>query len=372
MKITDVQAIIVRQPEISLIGDGTQDSVIIRIDTDAGIYGVAEVDSAPFLVKQAIDMPDSHSAQRGMRNVLLGMDPMETEVIWDRLYQCTYYYARGGVGMHAISGIDMALWDIRGKALGVPVYTLLGGAYRRRIPAYISILMPDTEDGVKRLVDHHMEKGYSGIKFGWGNLGDDMARDLRLIRAARRALGPDRLLMIDIAMNWKEYKPGLDACRAYEQEGVYWVEEPFRVEQRSDFARLRQATALNITAGEELSSMEEFEAYLREGCVDILQPDLSRCGGLTVARKVLDLAKRYQVPIIPHNFKSGLLMSATLQFIAALPDAKYLEYCGQETVLSRSLITEPVTVKDGYVDIPDRPGLGVELNMDTVNRYRVG
>ncbi|NLI22335.1 MAG: mandelate racemase/muconate lactonizing enzyme family protein [Clostridiales bacterium] len=372
MKITEVQALIVRQPEVSLIGDGTQDSVIIRIDTDAGIYGVAEVDSAPFLVKQAIDMPDSHSAQRGMRNVLLGMDPMETEVIWDALYAGTYYYARGGAGMHAISGIDMALWDIRGKALGVPVYTLLGGARQRRVPAYISILMPATEEEVKRLVDYHMAKGYSGIKFGWGNLGDDGARDLRLIRAARKALGPDKLLMIDIAMNWKEYKPALDACRAYEQEGVYWVEEPFRVERRKDFAKLRQATRLAITAGEELSALDEFEAYLEEGCVDILQPDLSRCGGLTVAKKVMELAKTHQVPIIPHNFKSGLLMSATLQFIAALPQAKYLEYCGQETVLSRSLVQEPVTVTDGCVEIPDRPGLGVELNMDTVNRYRVG
>jgi L-alanine-DL-glutamate epimerase-like enolase superfamily enzyme len=371
LKITDVQAYIVRQPEISLIGDGTQDSVIIRIETDAGICGVAEVDSAPYLVKQAIDMPDSHSAQRGMRNVLMGMDPMETEVIWDKLYESTYYYARGGVGMHVISGIDMALWDIRGKALGVPVYTLLGGAYQRRVPAYISILMPSTEDEVKRLVDYHMVKGYSGIKFGWGHLGDDMAHDLALIHAARRALGPDKLLMIDIAMNWKEYKPSLDACRAYEQEGVYWVEEPFRVEQRADYTCLRQETSLHITAGEELSALHEFEAYLREGCVDILQPDLSRCGGLTIGKKILDLAKMYQVPIIPHNFKSGLLMSATLQFIAALPHAKYLEYCGQETVLSRSLVMEPVTVADGFVEIPDKPGLGVELNMETVNRYRV-
>ena len=178
--------------------------------------------------------------------------------------------------------------------------------------------------------------------------------------------------MIDIAMNWKEYKPSLDACRAYEQEGVYWVEEPFRVEQRADFARLRQATSLHITAGEELSALPEFEAYLREGCVDILQPDLSRCGGLTIGKKILDLAKTHQVPVIPHNFKSGLLMSATLQFIAALPNAKYLEYCGQETVLSRSLVMEPVKVKDGFVEIPDKPGLGVELNMETVNRYQVG
>lgn len=371
MKITNVTATIVRQPEITLIGDGTQDSVIIQVMTDAGITGVAEVDSAPWLVKAAIEMPDSHSAQRGLRNLLVGCDPMEIDSLWQKMYECAYYYARGGAGMHAISGIDMALWDIKGKALGVPVATLLGGAYRKRIPAYISILMPDTEEKVKQLVDYHMTKGYSGIKFGWGNLGEDTRRDLMLVRAARKALGPDKLLMIDIAMGWKDYKTALNACRAFEQEGVYWVEEPFRVEHRADFARLRRETTLNITAGEELCGLDEFTTYLQEGCVDVIQPDLSRCGGLTVGKQIIRAAQLANTPIIPHNFKSGLLMSATLQYIANLPDALYLEYCGQETVLSRSLITEPVQVHDGWVDIPQKPGLGVELNMETIEKYGV-
>lgn len=372
MKITDVTATIVRQPEIALIGDGTQDSVIIQVMTDEGITGVAEVDSAPWLVKAAIEMPDSHSAQRGLRGLLVGKDPMDTDALWQTMVECSYYYARGGAGMHAVSGIDMALWDIKGKALGLPVAMLLGGARRTRIPAYISILMPEGEEEVRRLVDYHMVNGYSGIKFGWGNLGDDPARDLRLVRAARKALEDDKLLMIDIAMGWRDYKTALNACRAFEREGVYWVEEPFRVEHRADFARLRAATSLNITAGEELCGLDEFSTYLRMGCVDILQPDLSRCGGLTVAQHVAREAELHNTPIIPHNFKSGLLMSATLQFIAALPDARYLEYCGQETVLSRSLVEEPVTVRDGWVEIPQRPGLGVTLNEATIARYRVG
>ncbi|MDD3214594.1 MAG: mandelate racemase/muconate lactonizing enzyme family protein [Eubacteriales bacterium] len=372
MKIIDVEAIIVRQPEISLIGDGTQDSVIILVHTDEGVTGVAEVDSAPYLVKAAIDMPDSHSACRGLKNLLVGENPMEIERLWDKLYRFSYYQGRGGVVMHAISGIDMALWDIAGKTLNLSVSRLLGGRYREKIPAYISILMPETEDEVKQLIDHHMVQGYSGIKFGWGSLGQNPAKDISLIRAAREALGPDKKLMIDIAMGWNDYKTALNTSRAFEEYDVFWVEEPFRVERRADFANLRAALSLNVTAGEELCHIDEFDAYIDEGCVDILQPDMSRCGGLTVAKKVRDRAAQAGIPIIPHNFKSGLLMSATLQYIAALPNALYLEYCGQETVLSRSLITEPISVQNGWVTIPDRPGFGVELNWDTVNRYRVG
>lgn len=371
MKITDVEAIIVRQPEISLIGDGTQDSVIILVHTDEGITGIAEVDSAPFLVKAAIEMPDSHSACRGLKNILLGENPLDIERLWNKMYHYSYYQGRGGVVMHAISGIDMALWDIMGKALHRPVSQLIGGSCREKIPAYISILMPETEEEVKKLVDYHMVQGYSGIKFGWGSLGQDPKRDIALIRAAREALGSEKKLMIDIAMGWDDYKIALNTCHAFEEYDVFWVEEPFCVERKADFSKLRSETALNITAGEELCHVDEFDTYIREGCVDILQPDMSRCGGLTAARKIRDLACRSGIPIIPHNFKSGLLMSATLQFIAALPNALYLEYCGQETVLSRQLIAEPIQVKDGWVSIPDSPGFGVELNWETVEKYRV-
>ena len=347
------------------------DSVILQVMTDAGITGIAEVDSAPWLVKAAVEMPDSHSAQRGLRNLLLSCDPMDVDVLWQKMYECSYYYARGGAGMHAISGLDMALWDIRGKALNLPVAKLLGGVYRTRIPAYISILMPSGEEEVKRLVAYHMQKNYSGIKFGWGHLGEDPKRDLRLVRAARRALGDDKLLMIDIAMGWKDYKTALNACRAFEQEGVYWVEEPFRVENRKEFTMLRASTALNIAAGEELCGLHEFQTYLAEGCVDILQPDLSRCGGLTVAKQIVSAAQLSKTPIIPHNFKSGLLMNATLQFIASMPEARYLEYCGQETVLSRSLIRESLTVDNGWMEIPQRPGFGVSLIMETIEKFGV-
>lgn len=373
MKITDIETVIVRQPGgITLIGDGTQDTVIILVHTDEGITGMAEVDSAPYVVKAIIDMPASHSACCGLKDLVVGEDPFDVEKIWNKMYEFSYYHGRAAAVIHAMSGIDNAIWDIMGKAVGKPVHKLLGGAYQTEIAAYISILMPETSDEVKRLVDYHMKENYLGIKFGWGHLGQDLEQDLVLVRAAREALGPDKKLMIDIAMAWDNYKLAKKACKAFEEYDVYWVEEPFRVERAADFAKLRNETELNITAGEELFHFDEFKKYIDDGCVDILQPDISRCGGLTVARKVRDYACNAGIPIVPHNFKSGLLLSATMQYIATLPNALFLEYCGQETVLSRNLITEPITVHNGMVTIPDRPGMGIELDRDTVNKYRVG
>ena len=372
MKITDVETIIVRQPgAITLIGDGTQDTCIVLVHTDEGITGAAEVDSAPYVLKSIIEMPASHKACQGLRDLVVGEDPFDVEKIWNKMYEYAYYHGRGGAVIHAMSGIDNAIWDILGKKVGVPTCKLLGGKYRDEIPAYISILMPATVEEVRSLVAHHMKEGYCGIKFGWGNLGQDFNKDVELIKAAREALGPDKLLMIDIAMAWQDYKVALKACKEFEKYNVYWVEEPFRVDREKDFAKLRENTSLNISTGEELFSFEEFKNYIDDGACDIIQPDISRCGGLTVAKKIRDYAYFKGVRIVPHNFKSGLLLSATLQFIASIPNAQFLEYCGQETVLSRNLIKEPINAVNGMVKIPDKPGMGFELDFDTIEKYRV-
>ena len=372
MKITKVEAIVVRQGKIELIGDGTQDTLIILVHTDSGITGIGEVDSAPFVSKACVDMPASHSAAMGLAEIITGMDPFDNEVIWDEMFSKAYYYARGGAGFHAISGIDMAIWDIKGKALGMPVYKLLGGAYQKEIPAYVSILMPDNEDDIKRLADYHMQKGYKAIKFGWGALGQSFDKDIKLIRAARKAIGDEAVLMIDIGMAWKDIKTAIKTCKAFEEYNVFWVEEPFECERTEDFQLLRQNVGLNIAGGEELSTLREFKRYADMMCVDILQPDISRCGGITMAKKIYDIARLTGINVIPHNFKSGILMAATLQFIASVRDALFVEYCGQETVLSRMLVKNKYELNEnGKVLIPDMPGLGVELDMEVLQRYRV-
>lgn len=372
MKITKVEAIPIRQKTaIQAINDSSQDGLIVRIQTDAGITGYGEVDSAPWVCKAIIESPASHRMAMGLARVVVGRDPYDVEKIWNDMYKFSIFYGQHGAVIHAMSGIDNALWDIMGKATGLPCYKLLGGNYRTEIPAYISILMPETPEQVRSLIAHHMKECYCGIKFGWGGLGKDPKKDLELVKTAREALGPDKVLMIDIAMAWTDYKVARNACKAFEQYDVFWVEEPFRVEREADFVRLRENVGLNIATGEEFFTFAEFQKYIDDGACDIVQPDISRCGGLTVARKVRDYAYAKGIRVVPHNFKSGLLLSATMQFIATVPDALFLEYCGQETVLSRNLVKEPIRAVNGMVKIPAKPGMGFELDWDTVNKYRV-
>ncbi|MBQ3099590.1 MAG: mandelate racemase/muconate lactonizing enzyme family protein [Clostridia bacterium] len=372
MKITDVRSVILRQPTVEMIGDGSQDTVVIFVDTDEGITGIGEVDSSPHVVKAIIDTPASHMACMGLREVLIGEDPLDVERLWRKMYEKSIYHGRRSAVIHAMSGIDMALWDIVGRKFGVPTAKALGGSYRDKIQAYCSILMPGTEKEINELVEQHMDKGYQGIKFGWGAFGESFEKDIALVKAARKALGPDKKLMIDIGMRWTDVKGAMRTVKAFEEEDVYWVEEPFHPDNLDGYARLNASTDVRISGGEEVGTLHEFRELLSRGCVDIVQPDLSRCGGLTIARKLIDLAEQYNVTVIPHAFKTNILMSATLQYIATLPNAWYLEFCEQGTVL-RQTLTSPIFHIDseGYVAIPQGPGFGITVNDDIVEKYRV-
>lgn len=373
MKITDVVATVVRQPgAIEMIGDGSQDTVVIQVFTDEGIVGVGEVDSSPYAVREIIHMPDSHMVCRGLRAAVIGEDVFDVEKIWLKMYELSYYYGRRSAAIHAMSGIDMAIWDAMGKKLGVPVCRLLGGAFRTRIQAYCSVLMPGTEKEISELVEKHMGKGYRGLKLGWGALGESFEKDIRLVKWARRALGDDKYLMIDIGMRWNDVKGAMRAVKAFEEYNVHWVEEPFTPDNLEGYAELRRNTNVHISGGEEVGTMYEFRDLIDRRCVDIVQPDLSRCGGISVARKLTDYAGLHNVQIIPHAFKTHLLMAASLQYIASLPAAWYLEFCEQDTILRRELTTTMFRVDaDGFVDIPQKPGFGIELDPAAFERYAV-
>ncbi len=372
MKIVDVEAIVVKQPTIEDIGDGSQDTVVVRVHTDAGITGVGEADSSPYVVREIIYCPASHIVCKGLRDVIIGMDPFDIDVIYEKMYQASYYYGRRSAAIHAISAIEMALWDIKGKALGLPVYKLLGGAFRTEIPAYCSVLMPDSEDEIKRIVDTYMPQGYCGIKFGWGALGYDLDTDVKLIAACRKALGKGPRLMIDIGMRWTGAKTVIRMCERIREFDLTWLEEPFSPDYLDGYRRLATATDISIAAGEEQGTLYELMELLDTGGVDILQPDMARCGGIGIAKKISDIAALKDIPVIPHAFKTGILMSASLQFIAAAKNAFILEYICQETVLSKRLIKHHFNIDaHGIIHIPDQPGLGIEVDEDVLEEYCV-
>ncbi len=372
MKITAVRSCVLRQPTIEMIGDGSQDTILIVVETDEGITGIGEVDSAPYVCKSIIDTPASHMACMGLGEVLIGEDPLDIERLWRKMYDKSIYYGRRSVVIHTMSGIDMALWDIIGKKYGVSTGKALGGVYRDKIQAYCSVLMPGTEKEIYELVEKHMHHGYQGMKLGWGALGESFEKDIKLVKAARKALGPDKKLMIDIGMRWTDVKGAMRTVKAFEEEDVYWVEEPFHPDNLDGYARLNRSTDVRISGGEEVGTLHEFRELLSRGCVDILQPDISRCGGLTIARKLIDLAEQYNAVIVPHAFKTNILMSATLQYISTLPNAWYLEFCEQDTILRQTLTSPIFTIDDhGFVAIPQGPGFGIGLNEDIVEKYRV-
>lgn len=372
MKITDVEPIYLRLPEVDATrSDGTQDTLVVLVHTDEGLTGVGEVDSAPLVAKAAIDALPSHLLATGLRSLLIGENPAAIELLWDRMYEGTSYFGRSGPAMHAISGVDMALWDLRGKMIGAPVAELMGGPWRRELLGYASDLMPDLPEVAGRLAEEYVARGYRAVKFGWGPLGRDARLDSELLHAIRTAVGDEVLVMIDGGQAWN-YKGALRMARLCEEYDVYWLEEPLAPDDLDGYRRLADQTTVRIAAGEQESGHRAFGRLLDEGRVDILQPDLGRCGGLTEGRRIADLARDRSADLVPHAFKTGILLAASVHFAAAIRNAPMVEHTVSSSPLARHLVTEPIEFRDGNLVVPtERSGLGVELNTAVVDRYRV-
>lgn len=369
MKITRVEPIVLRLPHVSEDVDGTQDDLLIKVETDDGLCGWGEVDSSPEVAKAVIDAPTSHGICHGLRQVLTGRDPFDVEQLWDLMYRKTLYYGRQGVAIHAISGIDMALWDIIGKAVGKPVHKLLGGSYRTVARAYASVLMPETPVEAELMGRDHVAQGFTAMKFGWGPLGLDEERDIELIAAARSGAG-DAQLMIDFGQRYTAKKAIRIADRVKKQR-LDWMEEPLPPDDFDGYRELTSSVSTDVAAGEAESGRRSFQRLIQECRVNVIQPDISRAGGLTEVRKIATLAQDANIRLVPHAFKTGILLSACLQLIAALPNTELLEYSLTKSPIRRDLLLEPLRVLEGFVQVPEKPGLGIEVNPDVIARYRV-
>lgn len=372
MRITDVEAIILRQPELdSTISDGSQDNVLIKVHTDEGITGVGEVDSSPEVVQAAIYAPSSHTIANGLRGLLVGEDPMSDQ-LWDKLYYGALYYGRRGAGIHALSGVDLALWDIRGKCLGKPVSELLGNRVRDRIKAYASTLMPSTPSEVEACVQHWVTAGFQAIKLGWGPLGQDPRRDIELIQAARGAAGDGVNLLIDFGLGYRDdAQTALYVADAVAELDLFCMEEPFYPDELDAYATLSKGTEVPVSSGENLSSLHEFQDLVERGGIDIVQPDVTRCGGLTAALKIAAMAAERDVPVMPHAWKSGIIKAATAHLLAVIPNGLLLEYAVAATPINSGLASPVPQLEDGHVRVPQSPGLGIEINPDVIAAFRV-
>ena len=372
MKITNIEAMVLRMGDVDTSrADGTQDAFVVRIHTDEGLVGVGEGDTSPYVAREIVTMPSSHSIARGLAEVLIGEDPRRVRPLWDKLFLASYHYGRDGAALHALSAIDMALWDLLGQVAGLSVAQIMGGEESRDIEVYASEVMPESPDEVVTLATRVVDEGFGALKLGWGPLGRDVGRDVELASAARSVLGPDRKLMIDGGMAYS-VRTARDFCRRSESLDLFWFEEPFEADDLRSYAQLCQGVGVRIACGEAHSNTAPFRQLVEAG-VSILQPDLGRCGGLTIGRDIAAMVREYSASavVIPHCFSTDVLLAATLQFVAILPGERLIEFPVTTSKRAGTLLTRAFTPRHGVLTLPDGPGLGIVLDEEELGRRRV-
>lgn len=369
MKITEVEAIVLRLPDVTDACDGTQDTCLIRIDTDEGITGWGEVDSCPTVVKAVVDAPLSHQICNGLANVLAGQDPLDLDACTDRMDEAVNYYGRVGVGSHAMAGVNLALWDIAGKAADRPVCELLDGPVRRDFRAYCSILFGDTPEETYALGRKFADQGFSAVKFGWGPMGESEATDIAHVREARKGVGDDVDVLIDAGQVW-DWETALTRARQFEQYRPFWIEEPLHPQDIDGFARLTAESPIPIATGEAESRLPDFERLVTDGGLHWIQPDPGRCGISTFVAAGR-FAHAHGAKVVNHSFKSGITIAASLHGLASVPHGEIFEFCMTDSPLRHDVTREKFEVVDGRVHVPDGPGLGVTIDPETIDRYRV-
>jgi L-rhamnonate dehydratase len=371
MRITYVEPIVLRLDRVDASrADGTQDAFLVKVHTDEGIVGIGEADTSPYVARTIVEMPASHAIARGIRELIVGEDPLQVKRLWQLMFHGSDHYGRGGAALHVISAIDMALWDICGKAVGRPVADLLGGRRIDEIGVYASEVMPETADEVRRIAERAVASGYTALKLGWGPLGRSLETDVDLIGAARSVLGPSRALMVDGGRVYT-VKRALELLRRVEEHDLYWFEEALQPDDLDGYRRLADAATVRIAAGEADSGIRPFRALVEHGHLDVLQPDVARCGGFTVARQIADLERAYAVEIVPHCFSTGVLVAASLHFVAALDRPTWSEFSVADSPLVTGILATPFQLRNGKLQVPSGPGLGIELDEELVERMRV-
>jgi len=374
VKITDVQAVILRQPVLDEgIADGSQDDLVILVHTDEGVTGIAEVDSAPEAVRALVDAPGSHAIANSLRELLLGEDPLDVERLWQKMYRGLIYVGRRGIALHALSGIDIALWDIKGKVEGKPVCELIGTPRRDRVRAYASMLMPEEPGEVRERVSELRGQGFTAVKLGWGPLGQDAGKDVELAAAAVEGAGEGGTILIDAGLGYgRDAKTAIGVAEKLQELGVFWLEEPFEPDEYEAYAELADAAEIRVAAGEQDTTLWGFRELIERGHVDLVQPDVTRCGGITEMLRIAEFAHERGVETVPHAWKSGIIKAASLHVNAVLPDALFQEYCVAETPINTLLTKQRLPIDDeGFVAVPSGPGLGVDLDEEVLARYRV-
>ncbi|HLX60542.1 MAG TPA: mandelate racemase/muconate lactonizing enzyme family protein [Planctomycetota bacterium] len=340
---------------------------LVAVHTDEGAVGLGSVFTNDALVRAALAV---------LEPLYKGENALEPERVSEKLHQNSFWLGRGGTLTHTISGIDIALWDLLGKATGQPVGRLLGGRYRERVQPYASLLM----DEPAKLREHLLAvkaQGFRAFKIGWGPFGRrDDATDEAIVSAAREAVGAESKLMVDAGgsdAHWRNgYKWALNSAEMLADYGVYWFEEALVPDALDEYALLREHSPVPIAGGEVLTRRQTFQPWLEARAFDIVQPDVTKCGGISEERRIAWMAQEHGVRFIPHGWNTAVGLAADLQLASAFAGTDLVEY------LTGSPFIDEITEggwrldADGMLAIPEKPGLGLALNREAVAKYTRG
>ncbi|MFO1058589.1 MAG: mandelate racemase/muconate lactonizing enzyme family protein [Dongiaceae bacterium] len=360
---------------VALAGQGRQGAygapygVVVRLTADSGLVGHGEADSMPAVVRAVIEAPAIDEMMSGLKWVLLGQDPLDIEGLWRRMARATSGFGRDGASLHAMAAIDLALWDLKGKALGQPVHRLLGGARRRTLRCYATHPLGRDLAETAGFASALRRAGFSAVKFGWSPLGPDPERDEAIVRCLRGAVGEEADLLIDGGMAW-DLPQALERCRRFAPSRPFWLEEPLPAYDFAGYARLRAATPLTIAAGEMAAGEAELGRLAAESCVDVLQVDISRVG-LTQGMRIAARAAAAGIPCVNHTYGYGISLAASLHFAAAIERTSLFEIQATPNEIREALVPDAPRPVDGMIAVPDGPGLGVQVDPAALARFAV-
>lgn len=391
MKITGVNAMILRYKYDEAIADAqnyfaVRNAVIVRVTTDEGIEGIGE--SACF---GGPAESTKYIIENELQPLLLGKDATNIEYIWKFINDRTRQHGRGGIITAAMSGIDIALWDIMGKKAGLPVYKLLGGYTDVLIPYASSGFYSRTKDtkAIAEEVGNYYEQGFKYAKIKVGRNGGiflsplpnmpfteecrySLEEDLERVEACMKVAREFKCrLMVDANNNWNTFT-AIRMGKEFQKMGVFWLEEPLHLDNIEGSVELAAALDMPVAGYESEVGLYRFREFIRRRAVDIVQPDVIWSGGFTECSKIANFAHAYNLPCMPHVFSSAVSLAANAHFLASIQNAGILEYDRNIYPLRDELLEEPITIaEDGYVHLPQRPGLGITLRQDTIDKYIV-
>jgi L-alanine-DL-glutamate epimerase-like enolase superfamily enzyme len=389
MKVTRVRCHVLLDPGYDPDATSSnQDTIVVELETDEGLVGIGETDLNAWVARACIEAPGTHTMDRGLGQLVLGMDPADPERCWRELYVGTAMTGRRGALVHALGAIDLALWDLAGQAAGRPVWQLLGDARPEGALVPYASLLPSGEGGWEEFAETLAGQAVGASRLGFRaaklelltrgpyrhsglSIPDD--RLVEVIASVRRATGPEFSIMVDVGYGWNDWREALAVIETWAEHDVFFVETPLWTDDIDGYAELVRRSPVPVAAGEWLATHHEFAAYTARRALDVLQPDVGRVGGLTEARRVTRLAAEHGLRVVPHGWKTGITVAATAHLAAVTPHLPFFEFVPPamaESRLRRELVRDELELReDGTLALPSRPGLGIELDRDALARF---